>query len=158
MSSDIGFMYVWDETVASRGSQEVGSCVVKHLQTRASIAKHIVLYSDPCTGQNRNMNFALMFMKLVVSDSNSIKIIDHKFMTSGHSFLPNDSDFGSIEMFAKNKLIYVAENWYEIIKKCRRTKPFHVTKMFSEDFKSVANLQKNITKRKINTDKQPASW
>lgn len=84
MSSDLGSMYAWDETIASRGSQEIGLCVQKHLQVRASISKHIVLYSDTCTRQNRNLNFVLMLMKLVASDNNSIETIDFKFMVSGH--------------------------------------------------------------------------
>lgn len=158
MSTDLGFMYVWDETIASRGSQEISSCVQKHLQERATTLKHVVLYSDTCTGQNRNLNFVLMLMKLVDSDNNSIENIDFKFMVSGHSFLPNDSDFGSIELYAKQKSIYVPEDWYDIIKKSRRNKTFHVTKMSRCDFKSVTSLQQTITKRKKNTDNQPVSW
>ena len=35
-------------------------------------------------------------------------IIDHKFLLSGHTFLPNDSDFGVIEIaLRKNNLEYV---------------------------------------------------
>lgn len=158
MSSGIGFMYVWDETTASRGSEEIASCVIRHLSTRALTLRHVVLYSDTCTGQNRNMNFALMLLKLVASDSNNINIIDHKFMVSGHSFIPNDSDFGSIEIYAKNKHIYIPDDWYKIITKCRRNKPFHVSKMYQQDFKSTKNLQNTITKRKKNTDNQPVSW
>lgn len=30
------------------------------------ISKHVLLYSDTCTGQNRNLNFVLMFMKFPV--------------------------------------------------------------------------------------------
>lgn len=59
-SSDIAFMYIWDETIASSSSQEIGSCVIKHLQTRASTSKHIVLYIGSCTGQNRNSNFMFL--------------------------------------------------------------------------------------------------
>ena len=78
-------MYVWNETIASRGSQEVASCCLKHLQN-VTTRKHIIAYSDMCTGQNRNI-------KLV--------IIDHKFLLSGHLFLSNERDFGVVEM-AKN--------------------------------------------------------
>lgn len=79
-------------------------------------------------------------------------------MVSGHSFLPNDSDFGSIEVYAKNKVFYVPEDWYHIISKCRRNKPFHVSKMFQQDFKSASNLLKHITRSKKNTDNQPVLW
>lgn len=47
-------MYVWDETVASRGAQEIGSCIRKHLLSHVQKAKHIIAFSDACGGQNRN--------------------------------------------------------------------------------------------------------
>ena len=34
-----------------------------------------------------------------------MEIIDHKFLITGHSFLPNDRDFGVVEMSLK-KIIY----------------------------------------------------
>ena len=150
------FMYCWDETVASRGSQEIGSCITKHLESRTS-AKHIIMYSDACTGQNRNIKLALYLMKFL-QKSESTEIIDHKFMVSGHSYLPNDSDFGSIESYAKNKLIYTHEDWYNIIIQCRRSNKFSLTKMECNDFKSVSKLERSITRRKKNEHKDPVNW
>lgn len=51
-------MYMYDETEGEggRGSQDVASCLVKHLAKFASTHEHIILYSDSCTGQNRNIN------------------------------------------------------------------------------------------------------
>lgn len=158
LSSGLGYMYGWDEVTASRGSQEISACVKKHIELRAANSKHVVLYSDSCTGQNRNWNFALALLQLVQSENNSIEIIDHKFMVSGHSFLPNDSDFGSIETHSKDKHIYVPEDWFSVIVRCRKKKRFIFTKMHREDFKDLANLTKSITKRKTNTDNQPVSW
>jgi len=37
LKTGLGFMYGWDETVASRGSQEVTSCVMKHEHLKQSI-------------------------------------------------------------------------------------------------------------------------
>lgn len=158
METDLGYMYVWNETIASRGSQEIGSCISKHLQTRASTCKHVVAYSDACTGQNRNIKIVLFFMQLVSSEANEIDVIDHKFMVSGHSFLPNDSDYGSVETYARNKTIYVPEDWCNIITQCRRHKPFHLTKMFRKDFHSVELLEKAITRRTKNENNQPVNW
>lgn len=158
LATDLGYMYVWNETIASRGSQEVGSCIAKHLQSRASTCKHVVAYSDACTGQNRNIKIVLFYMQLVSSEDNEIDVIDHKFMVSGHSFLPNDSDYGSVETYARNKTIYVPDDWCNIITQCRRNKSFHLTKMLRKDFRSVEKLEKAITRRKKNEDNQPVSW
>lgn len=97
-----GFLYIWGETVASRGSQKISSCVFKHLSAHSTSARHIIDYSDSCTDQNRNIKMVLMLMHFVTGDT-PVHIIDHKFMVSGHSFLPNDADFGSIETATRRK-------------------------------------------------------
>jgi hypothetical protein len=64
---------------------------------------------------------ALTSLKLVQDLSVAAEVIDHKFMTSGHSYLPNDSDFGSIEKCAKGKFICTHADWYSaIVKSCER--------------------------------------
>lgn len=53
--SGIATMYVWHESMASRGSQEIGSCLLYHLKKHVTDdTRTIVLYSDSCSGQNRN--------------------------------------------------------------------------------------------------------
>lgn len=94
LSSDSAFMYSWDETVASRGSQEIASCLIEHFCNKVPRNNdHVIMFSDSCGGQNRNIKVALMCMKFLQEEQTSIKVIDQKFMTSGHSFLPNDADF-----------------------------------------------------------------
>uniref|UniRef100_A0A6P7GRT0 Uncharacterized protein LOC114345931 n=1 Tax=Diabrotica virgifera virgifera TaxID=50390 RepID=A0A6P7GRT0_DIAVI len=159
LKNGLGFMYTWDETQASRGSQEISSCVTKHLLSRAKDCKHIVMYSDTCTGQNRNWNFALAMQKLTQMET-SIDVIDLKYMVSGHSFLPNDTDFASIESYAQKKLqvIYSPNEWNEAILKCRSKNPFHLTKMDREDFYSTTELVDAVTKRSVNVDKGNFNW
>lgn len=93
------FMYVWDETTASRGAQEIGSCIRKHILKNAKNARQIIAYSDACGGQNRNFKQCLFWLKLLADTD--IQTVDHKFMVSDHSFLPNDREFGQIEQYAK---------------------------------------------------------
>lgn len=75
-----GYMYMWDETEGSRGSQEVASCLIKHIKEHASQQNHIILYSDCCTGQNRNIKLSLSLQKLVQDPGISAAYIDHKFL------------------------------------------------------------------------------
>lgn len=155
LETERGYMYVWDETVASRGSQEVSSCIRKHISTHAPNSEHIIAYSDACTGQNRNIKMSLMWLKLI-ADHKNLKRVDHKFMVSGHAYLPNDRDFGSIESRAKGKAIYVPEDWYNIIKRARSKSPFYVYRMQGQDFFSTKQLEKTITHRKRNENNQLA--
>ena len=53
-------MYVWDETTASRGAQEVAECILAHRgENITTTQKQVVAYSDACSGQNRNIKVAL---------------------------------------------------------------------------------------------------
>jgi hypothetical protein len=51
-----GYMNVWSENVASRGAQEIGSCLIKNINhfTPPQV-KHLILYSNSCGSQNRNI-------------------------------------------------------------------------------------------------------
>ena len=44
-------------------------------------------------------------------------------MVSGHSFLPNDADFGVIEAYNKSRPTYDPDDWYEGIIKSKKKKP-----------------------------------
>ena len=60
---------------------------------------------------------------------------DHKFLVSGHSFLSNDRDFGSIEMrIRKANHLYIPEHYYGLIELCRKKNPFLVERMRQKDF------------------------
>ena len=83
--------------------KKIVSCILKHVNLRSE--RRIIDYSDMCTGQNRNIKVALMWLKIVQTLENNVEIIDHKFLISGHSFFPNDRDFGVVEMSLK-KIIY----------------------------------------------------
>ncbi|CAK9832620.1 hypothetical protein ANTRET_LOCUS9415, partial [Anthophora retusa] len=87
--------YVWDETTASRGSQEIAYCCLRHLQN-VTTQSHVIAYNDMCTEKNRNLQMALLRLRVVQSLENNIEVIDHKFLLSGHSYRPNDADFGII--------------------------------------------------------------
>ena len=116
-----------------RGSQEVASYILKHLRIIRN-QKHIIAYSDICTGQNRNIKLVVTWLKIVQSTENNADIIDHKFLLSGHSFLLNNSDFGVITMaLRKNNLMYVPQDFYETIKTCRKSNKLILTKMKRED-------------------------
>ena len=65
-----------------------------------------------CTGQNRNLH--------VQSLENNTEVIDYKFLFCGHSYLPNDADFGIIEMALRRKNFLYTLHYYDVIKQCRQ--------------------------------------
>lgn len=127
-------MCVWNETIASRGPQEVGSCLLRYIKEKVN-TKHLIMYSDQCGGQNRNIKMAALCQYIVAHPDYTVETIDHKFYVSGHSYLSCDQDFGLVEKkkkFFKN--IFVPDNWVEVIKAARDKNPFNIMNMTKDDF------------------------
>ena len=95
-------MYVWNEADGRRGSDEIGSSLLKYIDDLPQEADHLILYSDGCGGQNKNHQLQMLWMRLVASGR--FKPIDHKFLVVGHTYLPCDRCFAHIEK-KKRKLI-----------------------------------------------------
>ena len=71
------------------------------------------------------MNIKLIWLKVVQSLENNIDIIDHKFLLSGHSYLPNDADFGIIEMALRKKnILHTPHDYYDVMTQCRKHDKF----------------------------------
>nr|CAI5835143.1 unnamed protein product [Callosobruchus analis] len=78
LGSNEVFMYTWDESIASRGAQEVGSCILHYIKFFVKTEK-LVMYSDQCGGQNRNIKMVALCNYIVTSNVSTVKEIDHKF-------------------------------------------------------------------------------
>lgn len=152
------FMYTWNESIALRGPQEIGSCVLHYIKNYVTTEK-LIMYSDQCGGQNRNIKMAALCNFIVSSNISVVKEIEHKFLVSGHSFLPCDQDFGLVEKNKKIfKDIYVPDDWNNVIESARKRSPFKVIKMSSNDFYSTLKLEQNLTNRKISENKSKVEW
>ena len=152
-------MHMWDESTASRGSEEVGSCLMKYLRESPFGGKHLVCYSDSCGGQNRNVFILCLWLHVVSSPDFSYEIIDHKVMVSGHSYLPNDRDFGVVEIAKRCcQQIYVPKDWFDLVARARRSNPFMVREMQLKDFVNIKNLKSFIVNRKVNTSGEKVEW
>ena len=155
----VGYMHVWNESQASRGSEDIGSCVLTYIKEHPTSAKKLIAYSDSCGGQNRNINFVCLWLYIVCSDEYSYTQIDHKFMVCGHSYLPNDRDFGSIEKARhRSSTLFVPEDWCTLIEHARRVNPFHVRRMHQADFVSACQLTSMIVNRKVDVDGDKVDW
>lgn len=57
LSTNQAHMYVWHEGMASRGPQEIGSCIMHYVRNYVR-TPNLIMYSDQCGGQNRNIKMA----------------------------------------------------------------------------------------------------
>ena len=156
--SNKGYMHVWDETQASRGSQEVMSCLLHYLKTH-NIPTQLNAFSDACGGQNRNFKMALFWIHVVLRNDIPLEVVEHKFLESGHSFGPSDSDFADIERKAKKKdTIYTPEAWYDIIEESRIHNKFEVNRMTAEQFIGSKELENSTTRRNTTAQGHKVEW
>jgi hypothetical protein len=127
-------------------------------QSQRGVQK-ITAYSDACGGQNRNIKMALFWSRIVATLP--IVEVNHKFMVSGHGYLPNDQDFGVIEKKKHGALcIYVPDDWMNLVSnsKARKHKKFEVVKMQKDDFlNSDAMAEINVNRKKC-TDGEDVKW
>ena len=132
---------------------------VLHSEHMTTSATSLILYSDSCGGQNRNINLSCLWLYIVANPNYPFTTIDQKFMMVGHSYLPNDRDFGGIETAQrKQQNVFVPAEWQELVRTARSKNPFSVTEMMTADFVSLAELKHTIVNWKKNTDKDKVEW
>jgi len=75
-ASEESYMFLWPETVAGRGADEVASCILKYVSVADIRAKKLVIYSDNCAGQNKNFrNFLSICIWYVLGSSMKLGIL-----------------------------------------------------------------------------------
>ena len=136
--ADKGYMYMWDETIAKRGSAEVASCLKHFFQVYPSGAKSLVSFSDGCGGQNKNLTLVGLYNEL--HPSGVYDILNHKFLTRGLTFLKNDSDFAQIEKRKASTKVFVPSDWFSVVREASRRSPFEVVAMQQEEFKNYKDF------------------
>lgn len=146
-----GTMCLWTESEGKRGANEVASSLISFLENKEGY-ENLVSFSDCCSGQNRNKIIVSLFFH--ICQATPIKSWTHNFLESGHSFLPNDTDFGKIEKKKKDQLgIYCYNDFKTLIKRCK----FDVNDMKSK-FYDISQLTKKFNFRNVDEDKEKFSW
>ncbi|CAK1586739.1 unnamed protein product [Parnassius mnemosyne] len=139
-------MNMWPEHCGARGSQEIMSSLHYFLEDSVpDTVKSLCFFSDCCSGQNRNWN-VLHFMMFLVNKSPYLESITMHYLVSGHTYLPNDTDFSFISRELKKKTdIYTPEDWMKLVRDCTKQKPFTVRDMKNKflDYESLTTLFKD---------------
>lgn len=150
---------MWLEGEAGRGAQEVGSCIRKHLEMNLSgNVKELIVWSDSCGGQNRNIKMVLLF-KSILATHPQIEKITMRYLVPGYTYLPNDAEFGDIECALKlHNRLYTPDDYISVMKNARKRNKLVVNRMHKEDFVSVSKLEKGIVNRKKDLDGEVVSW
>lgn len=156
-STDTGYCNVWVEGEAGRGAQEVGSCLIHHIDNFLDpTVEDLILWSDSCGGQNRNIKLTLI-LKVTLDAHPRLQTISLRYLEPGHTFLPNDTDFSNIESrLRRHQRIYTLQEYMDVMKHCKKKNPLKVIRM--ENFVSSKILEKNIVNRKIFKNNEKVNW
>ncbi|XP_034245116.1 uncharacterized protein LOC117647474 [Thrips palmi] len=127
-----GHCNLWTEVDARKGSNEVGTCVLKFIETKVSEGiKEFIFESDGPTSQNRNRMVFNMY--LTAAAKFEIKIT-HRFLESGHSYSEADSMHALIEKEAKIvQEIFSPEEWATLMRKAKQEDPPYIVKYLKND-------------------------
>lgn len=95
----------------------------------------------------------------VLQHHTTLETISMRFLESGHTFLPNDSEFGDFECALKrHERVYTDRVYIEIMEECRTENKFEVKQMSSQDFFSIKKMEEVVTNRKVDVNKQKINW
>ena len=144
-AGSFGKCFLWNETVAGRGGQEIASCIRKFILLIPNEVKVLNLYSDSCSGQNRNIFMCTMFCFIIDEMQRygrQLAEIHHKFMEPGHSHMEADNIHAAIETAKKKTTaeIEVPHDWCNFIKNIRRNPPLDVVEMQQKGFLNFSSL------------------
>lgn len=130
--------YCWTELDGKRGSSEVGTCILKWLSSLPESVNEAILYSDTCSGQNRNRYIAAALLFAV--QTMNIKVIHQKFLERGHTYMEVDSMHAAIEFAKKNVPVYSPHDWQNIFRSARRRRPYGVVSLQHSDFVDLKHM------------------
>ena len=106
--------FLWNETQGRNGATEVANALNAYFDTvDLTKIKKIMSFSDTCGSQNRN-RLMVAFMMYVCSTQN-IDEWEHIYLDRGHSYLPNDKDFSTIEKLKCHHMVYCQDDWLRMI-------------------------------------------
>ncbi len=138
------YFYSWLESESARGSNEITSALFDLLN---SITQHsfkrkkyriLSLFSDSCSGQNKNFTMMLALLMYVNQDLCPFEKIRFTFPVRGHSYMAPDRSFGRVEKeVRKHESILMPAGYHEILRRHGTLKTF--TEWRVQNYKLIAD-------------------
>lgn len=106
----------WNETHDKKGSNEIGTCIYYYVNNYlCPEIKHLAIFSDTCSGQNRNQLIAVLLLWAV--QHSHVNVIEQKLLESGHTYMEEDSMHSPIEYARKYMNITSMNDWKMFLEK-----------------------------------------
>lgn len=131
----------FDETAADMTASTFTSCILEYLNqySNSTLKVPIILYSDGCTYQNRNVILSNALLDFAIE--NDLEIIQ-KFLVVGHTQMECDSVHSRIENELKGRDIYLPHDYIRFTQSARKNPfPYKTKRMKFTDFKNFTAKQ-----------------
>ena len=142
-----GSCFLWNEVEKGKGSDEVGSCLLKYFMALPDEVSKVDVFSDNCGGQNKNIQVVAACL-YAVNNIDHLVEITHTFLETGHTHMECDSMHAAIEHAKKNVKVHSMGQWEGILSMARRKKPYQVIKLLHGDFYDLKALVKQLVLNK----------
>lgn len=129
--------YWFTETAADLTASTFASFVTDYLERHClPLKKPIIIYSDGCTYQNRNVIMANALMNF--SKKHNVTITQ-KFLERGHTQMECDSVHSAIERKLNNRVIHLPCDYISATKEARASCPYEVVQIDHNFVKNYAD-------------------
>lgn len=114
-ASKFPYFYTWSEDQAGRGSVEIGSALLSHLNSLSFDGTETLrLFCDGCGGQNKNTHIVhALYYWLRFKSPPQLENVIITYPVRGHSFLPADRVFGRVEKLLRKTSTIISKEEYE---------------------------------------------
>ncbi|CAG4931564.1 unnamed protein product [Parnassius apollo] len=142
-----GYCFLRNETDGGLTSDNYATIIVKfitekllpNIQREPEKEIKILLYSDGCAGQNRNIVLANALLNVAILNNITI---EQKYLEVGHTQMEADSMHATIERKLKNKIIHVPAEYAGVCLGARKQpKPYNVSHLTHKFYKSFESVQ-----------------
>lgn len=145
--------FTWTEINGKRGSNEIGSCLLKWFISLPKDITNVTLYSDTYGGQNRNHN--IMALMIYIVQTSHIEQIEHTFLESSHTMMEVDSIHSAIENAKIHVPVFDVQDWLTMFKtdksnwnRNKDRRPYSVGVLIYNDFFNLNKLSSTMIKNK----------
>jgi hypothetical protein len=121
-----GDMFMYSEQYASKGPNEVISCLQYYLtKFRKESHTRLVIFADNCYAQNKN-RYLMGYLDALCARRIFEQVTVH-YPVPGHSMMPVDRDFAKIEKARRRmEKCEIPDQWVDLVKNAQPSKPFRV--------------------------------
>jgi hypothetical protein len=143
-----GYCYIWDESEAKRGANEIATCVLSFIRRKASEGiTDFIIWSDNCGGQNKNK---YLFAAYTLAAAKYDVHITHRYMERGHTMNEADSMHSTIERAARYEQIFEPKDLVPIVLNAKRKGSKYDVQLIGPeilDFHPLADKLQNWTSK-----------